>query len=112
MFGNQNDMLEQCTLSTIGRKTKNITIPSSTKYPFLFIPRDIFIQIPYNPLIPSMTSPVLLLLLRLTLSTLLLHPLTPRRFARQLLDFAVSVALGVAVLARGFHRVDAAGFVR
>jgi hypothetical protein len=48
------------------------------------------------------------LLLRLsTRSTLLLHALTTRRLARHLLDFAEAVAAGVAVLAGGFHRVDA-----
>lgn len=49
--------------------------------------------------------------LLLALSTLLLHPLTPRRLARQLLNFAISVALRVALLARGFHRVDTGGLV-
>lgn len=49
--------------------------------------------------------------LLLALSTLLLHPLTPRRLARQLFNFAVSVALRVALLARGFHRVDTGGLV-
>ena len=52
--------------------------------------------------------PVLLLL---ALRTLLLHPLTPSGFARQLLNLAISIALRIAVLARGFHRVDAVGFV-
>jgi hypothetical protein len=48
------------------------------------------------------------LLLRLsTRSTLLLHALTTRRLTRHLLDFAEAVAAGVAVLAGGFHRVDA-----
>lgn len=58
---------------------------------------------------PSFSSTTILLLL--TLRTLLLHPLAPRRLARQLLDLAVSVALRVALLARGFHRVDAGGLV-
>lgn len=47
------------------------------------------------------------LLLRLTSSPLLLHPLTPRRLSSHLLDFAEAVAVGVAVGAGGFHRVDA-----
>jgi len=46
-------------------------------------------------------------LLRLTSSPLLLHPLTSRRLTSHLLDFAEPVAVGVAVLAGGFHRVDA-----
>ena len=46
-------------------------------------------------------------LLRLSRSSpLLLHALTPGRLARHLLDFAEAVAVGVAVLAGGFHRVD------
>lgn len=50
--------------------------------------------------------PVLLLRLS-TRSPLLLHTLTPGRLARHLLDLAEAVAVGVAVLAGGFHRVDA-----
>ena len=46
-------------------------------------------------------------LLSLARSPLLLHPLTTRRFSSHLLDFAEPVAVGVAVRAGGFHRVDA-----
>ena len=65
--------------------------------------------IPQHPRYPPCCQSDFVLLL--ALSTLLLHPLAPRRFARQLLDLAVPVALRVALLARGFHRVDARGFV-
>jgi hypothetical protein len=49
----------------------------------------------------------LLLLLRLTRLPLFLHPLTPCSFASQFFHFAEPIAVGVAVLAGSFHRVDA-----
>lgn len=47
------------------------------------------------------------LLLRLTLRPLLLHPLATRSLTSQLFHFAEAVTVGVALLARGFHGVDA-----
>jgi hypothetical protein len=60
-------------------------------------------HIPHSSLFPLTT----LLLLPLTLRPLLLHPLATSRFARQLLHFAEPIAVGVALLAGSFHRVDA-----
>jgi len=50
-------------------------------------------------------------LLLFALCTLLLHTFTSRRFASQFLDFAETIAVGVALLACCFHGVDAGGFV-
>lgn len=66
--------------------------------------------IKYSYSVPNLRHPFNPVLL-LALSALLLHALTPRRLASQLLDLAVSVTLRVALLARGFHRIDAGGFV-
>ena len=67
---------------------------------------------PSFPICPPSCDPILLsLLLLLALRSLFLHALTPSRLASQLFHFAEAVAVGVALLARGFHRVDAGGFV-
>ena len=65
--------------------------------------------IPQHPRYPPCCQSDFVLLL--ALSTLLLHPLATRRFARQLLDLAEPIALRVPLLARGFHRIDAGGLV-
>lgn len=50
-------------------------------------------------------------LLLLARSSLLLHTLTARCLAGQFLDFAETIAVGVALLAGGFHRVDSVFFI-
>jgi hypothetical protein len=76
------------------------TRPSQLIYIITFIikrPASSYHLIPYS----------ILLLLRLALSSFFLHPLATRRFASQLFDFAEPIAVGVALLAGRFHRVDA-----
>lgn len=51
------------------------------------------------------------MLLLLGCSAFLLHTLTPRGLAGQFLDFAVPVAVGVALLAGRFHCVNAVFFI-